>query len=239
MDAQQTGNDHGSKVAYFHHDLSFYAFFGLLVLVILVLIFTGLIGFTFENAGNATILIILVGCLIGSGINIPLYKVKSKKPLVQERFVRWFGLNYRIPRVSYQETYTQVSVNVGGALIPAAMSVFLLTISDQATIISSLIGVIIVTVVTHFVARPVKGVGITTPAFVPPIAAALVAIILSPTNPAIVAYVAGTLGTLTGADLLNLGRISELGASVASIGGAGTFDGVFTTGIVAVLLATL
>ena len=52
-----------------------------------------------------------------------------------------------------------------------------------------------------------------------------------------IAYVSGSLGTLIGADLLNLHRIAYLGAPVASIGGAGTFDGVFLTGIVAILLA--
>jgi hypothetical protein len=36
-----------------------------------------------------------------------------------------------------------------------------------------------------------------------------------------------------------LGKIHGLGAPVASIGGAGTFDGVFLVGIVAVLLASL
>ena len=45
------------------------------------------------------------------------------------------------------------------------------------------------------------------------------------------------MGTLIGADLLNLDKISGLGAPVASIGGAGTFDGIFLTGILAVLLA--
>jgi uncharacterized membrane protein len=52
-----------------------------------------------------------------------------------------------------------------------------------------------------------------------------------------VAYVAGSMGTLLGADVWNLGRIAELGAPVVSIGGAGTFDGVFLTGIIAGLLA--
>jgi len=45
------------------------------------------------------------------------------------------------------------------------------------------------------------------------------------------------MGTLIGADLLNLGRIQGLGAPVASIGGAGTFDGIFLTAILAVLIA--
>jgi len=35
------------------------------------------------------------------------------------------------------------------------------------------------------------------------------------------AYVGGTLGTLIGADLLNLRAISRLGTGIASIGGAG------------------
>jgi len=51
--------------------------------------------------------------------------------------------------------------------------------------------------------------------------------------------VAGTLGTLIGADLLNLPRLRNLGAGVASIGGAGTFDGVLLSGIIAVLLVGL
>ena len=44
---------------------------------------------------------------------------------------------------------------------------------------------------------------------------------------------AGTIG----ADLLRLKDIRKLGAPIASIGGAGTFDGVFITGLLAVLLA--
>jgi uncharacterized membrane protein len=239
MVARQTEDVHSRKTTYFHHKPSFFVFFGLLALVILVLIFAGLISFTFENAGPWAILIILAGSLICSSINIPLYKVRAKIPMVQEEFVRWLGLTYRVPKVSYQEAYTQLAVNVGGALIPTAMSVYLLTISASSIVLLSLIGIAIVTAVTYFVARPVKGVGIVTPAFVPPIAAAVVAVVLSPAQPGIIAYVAGTLGTLIGADLLNLGRISDLGAPIASIGGAGTFDGVFTTGIIAVLLATL
>lgn len=73
----------------------------------------------------------------------------------------------------------------------------------------------------------------------PAVAAAIVAWVLSRQYAAPLAYIAGSLGTLIGADLLNLDKIQELGASVASIGGAGTFDGIFLTGILAVLIASL
>ena len=130
---------------------------------------------------------------------------------------------------------TLVAINVGGALIPTVVSFYLLW-KTPANALYALIGVAIVAIVTHAVARPVRGVGITTPIFIPPLVAILVALLLPSTSPKVIAYVAGVLGTLIGADLSHLNVIPKLGAPVASIGGAGTFDGVFLTGIIAVLL---
>ena len=42
---------------------------------------------------------------------------------------------------------------------------------------------------------------------------------------------------LIGADQLRLKDVRKLGATLASIGGAGTFNGIVMTGIVAALLA--
>jgi uncharacterized membrane protein len=85
----------------------------------------------------------------------------------------------------------------------------------------------------------VPGVGIAVPIFIPPIVTAIVALGLRRWNPAPLAYIAGSLGTLIGADLLNLNKVRDLGAPVASIGGAGKFDGIFLTGVVAVLLTSI
>jgi uncharacterized membrane protein len=134
---------------------------------------------------------------------------------------------------------TLLAVNVGGALIPSIVSLYLLSRSDTVTIFYGLVGVGIVAVVSHIFARPVKGVGIAMPPLVAPIAAALVAIFLPSSFPSTVAYVSGVFGTLIGADLSNLGVIPELGSPIASIGGAGTFDGVFLSGIIAVLIVAL
>ena len=75
------------------------------------------------------------------------------------------------------------------------------------------------------------------PPLIPPFLAAGVALALSRQATPALAYISGSLGTLIGADLLNLGIVQGLHAAVLSIGGAGTFDGVFLTGILAVLLA--
>jgi uncharacterized membrane protein len=77
------------------------------------------------------------------------------------------------------------------------------------------------------------------PTFVPAVTAAIAAWVLSRRYGAPLAYVGGSMGTLVGADLLNLGAIQGLGAPLASIGGAGTFDGIFLTAILAVLIAGL
>jgi len=229
------------KTIYVHHSYLFLAILLALLIPVVALVFFGVLSVAFEKVGFSpvAVLLILAGTLIGSFINIPVGKLKSTIPIIREKTVSWFGMTYQIPQVGYGEVVTVVAVNVGGALIPTAVCIYLLIKSTASTIILSLIGVAAVALVTHLVARPVRGVGITTPVFVPPIAAALAAVILSPAHAVTIAYVAGVLGSLIGADLSNLGKIPALGAPVASIGGAGTFDGVFLTGIIAVLLAGL
>jgi uncharacterized membrane protein len=93
--------------------------------------------------------------------------------------------------------------------------------------------------VCHWLAGPAAGLGIALPVFVPPLSAAAVSLILSYRQAPALAYIGGSIGRLVWADLLNLGKIAGLGAPVASIGGAGTFDGIFLTGVLAVLLASV
>ena len=229
------------KTIYFQHSILFFAALLVLLLAVVALIFLGAVSIAFSNVGFTplTIFLILLATLVGSFINVPLFKMHTSIPMVHDDYVNWFGIPYRVPHVEYGTTVTVIAVNVGGALIPTGVSLYLLARSSLSMVVLSVVGILIVTLLTKLVARPVKGVGIATPAFIPPIVAAVVAFILSPTQPQIIAYVAGTLGTLIGADLLNLRKIPKLGAPVASIGGAGTFDGVFLTGIIAVLLTRI
>ncbi|MDH7594323.1 MAG: DUF1614 domain-containing protein [Methanomicrobiales archaeon] len=189
---------------------------------------------------------ILLCTLIGSFVNIPLFSIEGKPTLLKEPVHTLFGFFYRIREYT---PVTMVSINVGGAVIPVLISAYLLVDSlivlknPWLVILSSLIGIVIVTIVVKAVARPVRGVGIVTPFFVPPLSALLCGVLLSlspgsePLASAIIAYVSGTMGTLIGADILNISRIQEISAPVVSIGGAGTFDGIFLTGVIAAFLA--
>lgn len=125
---------------------------------------------------------------------------------------------------------------MGGAVIPLAFSLYLL---PCAPLFPTLAATLAVTTVARRLARPVAGVGIMMPAWIPPIISGGLALLLARENPAPVAYISGVMGTLIGADLLNWPNLKKLGAHMISIGGAGVFDGVFLSGIVAVLITSL
>jgi uncharacterized membrane protein len=175
---------------------------------------------------------ILLLSLFGSYVNIPVARLPAER-VASAQIVNFFGMEYVVP-TAREWPGTVVAVNVGGALIPTALSLYLMV--KNRLYVRSVIAIAIVAMIVHNLARPVHGVGISVPIFVPPLAAALVATLLAWRRAPALAYIAGTLGTLIGADLMNLDKIQGLGAPIASIGGAGTFDGVFLTGIIAVLL---
>jgi uncharacterized membrane protein len=248
---------------------------GVVFALLIALIELNVIRYAYERMGISRryVFLLLFASLAGSYVNIPVAKV-TEQNVAPQQFIRRFGIDYYlVPDV--EQSSTTIAVNLGGAVIPTLLSIYL--IIRNKLFLRGLIGVAIVTIIVHWLAYPVQGVGIAVPIFIPPIAAALVAVALaqipiseplatrgtvpfsssssSPSTreggnedddrgqspltsvaPAL-AYVIGSLGTLIGADLLNLGNIQGLGAPIASIGGAGTFDGIFLTGILAVLLA--
>lgn len=209
------------------------AFF-LFLVFLFIFIQVGLIGYAYERLGISAHFIfpLLLLSLLGSSINIPVTQI-SGGPVVSQQRVDFFGMRYVIPFIAHHEQ-TVIAINVGGAVVPTLISLYLLF--TTGLFVRGLLGVAFVSAIVHRLARPVPGVGIAIPMFVPPLIAALTGLLLAPEHAPALAYVAGTMGCLIGADLLNLHRLAGLGAPVASIGGAGTFDGIFFTGIIAVLL---
>lgn len=213
-------------------------FFSILVvvfLILLVLVQLDLLRLAYLRLGVSpgAALVLLAASLIGSYFNIPVAHIPGHR-IVTPAVIDFFGMQYQVP-VLMREPGTTVAVNIGGALIPAVMSLYLLVRYELW--VRGAIAVAIVAALMHWMATPVPGLGIAVPVFVPVIVTTVVAVALARDRAAPLAYVAGSLGTLIGADLLNLPDVGSLGAPIASIGGAGTFDGIFLTGIAAVLLA--
>jgi uncharacterized membrane protein len=191
--------------------------------------------YTRLGISSHTALLLLFASLIGSYVNIPIAQLPGQDVLVG-REVGYFGMRYVMP-LMVDWPGTVIAVNVGGAVIPTFLSIHLLTKNQIWG--AGLLAIACITWICHRLAMPVPGVGIAVPIWAPPLSAAIVALIISRNMAAPLAYCGGSLGTLIGADLLNLDKIQGLGAPVASIGGAGTFDSIFLTGIIAVLIASL
>ncbi|MBE3582424.1 MAG: DUF1614 domain-containing protein [Thermoanaerobacteraceae bacterium] len=204
-------------------------FLFVIIPLLLLSFFLNLAVFSFAKLGLSPLgaLLLLLASLAGSLINIPVYRqrIYDHSPLWHPFFF------YYPPQLNYQV----VCINVGGAVIPVLFSLYLL--STRAPFGATCLATLIVTAVTKAMARVVPGAGITLPTFIPPVVAALAAILIAPYNAPPVAYVAGALGTLLGADILNLGAIRRLKAQVVSIVGAGVFDGIFLVALAAALLS--
>ena len=226
---------HASPLHYFPITGPFLAILGLLFVVVLALVQLGILEYAYAKIGIRPlyVFLLLLLSLLGSYINIPVAQMREKQ-VVSNKVVSDWGVQYVVPEVE-EWPQTIIAVNVGGALIPTILSLYLLF--KNRLYLQSFAGVMIVTLIVHQMAHAVPGVGIALPPLIPPLLAAGVALVLSRQAAPALAYISGSLGTLIGADLMNLGSIQGLHAPVLSIGGAGTFDGVFLTGILAVLLA--
>lgn len=221
---------------YFPMSLAFVLLFLFLFIALIAFIEIGILSYAYQRMGidRRHLFSLLLLSLLGSYLNIPVFELPPEQ-IMSNSYVDFFGIRHMIPLVR-EWPGTVVAIKLRGAVIPLLLSIYL-TVKNRLYG-PALIGVALVTVLVHLMAHPVRGVGIAVPVFIPPVTATIVAVILSRGYAPALAYISGSMGTLIGADILNLGKIRGLGAPIASIGGAGTFDGIFLTGILAVLIAS-
>jgi uncharacterized membrane protein len=228
---------HTSHLQYIPLPWPLYAVLFIVLGILSVFIQIGIIRYVYARLGisSATAMVLLLASLLGSYINIPVVHLAGESMIVDERY-DIFGMEFSMPaEVDWPGTI--IAVNLGGAVIPIMLSLYLL--ARKRIWLPGLIATAVVSAVCYRLATPVQGAGITIPVFIPPLTACAISCLLAWSEAPAVAYVSGSLGTLIGADLMNLGSIQHLGTPVASIGGAGTFDGIFITGIFAVVLASI
>lgn len=212
--------------------------FLLLLAIGLVVAFVqiGVISIAFEKLGLSpnSAFYLLFAFLLGSMINVPLFQMNAEPPPPGMQPPP-LPFPFRLPQREFTGKMI-IAVNAGGCLIPLAFSAYLL-LNYPVNPLQALIVASAVTAVSYALSRPIPGLGIGMPMLVAPLTAALTAVTLNPQQGAPLAYIGGTVGVLMGADILHLKDIRKMGVPFAAIGGAGTFDGIFLTGIIAVLLA--
>lgn len=210
--------------------------FLMVLAIMLAVVQLGAITLAFDKLGLSAqaAFLLLFGSLFGSTINLPLFALRGDGMPALLSWAQWRSLLR--PPVRDYAGQSVIAVNLGGCVVPVAFSIYLL-LATPVSGMQALLGAAAVAALARVISRPMPKVGIAMPLFVAPLAAVAVALMINPEQRAPLAYIAGTLGVLVGADLLRLPDIHRLGAPFASIGGAGNFDGIFLTGIMAVLLA--
>lgn len=187
---------------------------------------------------------VMIGIVAGGFVNFPVHRIERDVEQVEAlgRWHRWLG---HVPLVRRTKTETIIAVNLGGCLIPLALAGFELLVVLQAApqamwviLIASTANIL----VCYRTARPIQGLGIAMPAVLPPAVSVGVTwlLLMSPEYDPVrapVAFIAGIAGPLIGADLLHLRDIRRISVGVLSIGGAGTFDGIVLSGMLAALVA--
>ena len=196
-----------------------------------------IISIAFQKLGLSprTALLLMLGALAGSGINLPLGTISAKPgptPMPERPVPDHFRQLMRLPASGR----ILIAANLGGCIIPVGISLHLLA-QQLVAPFDLLLALPLTSASSYVFSRPVPGIGIAMPVLLAPLVTVLVALAIAPENAAPLAFASGVLGVLVGADLLRLPDIRSMGISIAAIGGGGTFDGVFLTGIIAVLLA--
>lgn len=188
----------------------------------------------------ATVLAIFVG----SFVNLPVHRIRRDSPQPVQPFAM-YGLDAMFPRWQQMRQDTVIAVNVGGCVIPLLLAVWEIShlIDEGRYVLFALVCACAGSIgVSYRMARPVPGIGIMTPAFAAPLTSILFAWLLLGRMDydqlrAPVAFVAGVLGPLIGADLLHIRDVQRVPVGMLSIGGAGTFDGIVLSGILAAYFA--
>jgi uncharacterized membrane protein len=226
--------------------LSIIALLLLIALVILVipLLFLGLVGAAFTRLGFSWIaaLAVVLLMLMGSLVNIPLYRIKRDMVRVDTPEMPLFGTGNSFARQPVWETV--VSLNLGGAVIPLAASAYLLyrayVVEGSGILQPVAAGVIIVAIIAWLATRSIPGYGLRAPLFMPGLVAILCGLLLTGGTglfAAVTAFVAGTAGTLLGAGIAQLPRIHDQEIPEVSIGGSGMFGAIFLACLLSAVIA--
>ncbi|MBI1212204.1 MAG: DUF1614 domain-containing protein [Alphaproteobacteria bacterium] len=218
---------------------------GILLSLVLLILFPLIFGqlmvaaLTKLHLTQGTAIYLVFAIIFGGLVNIPVKRI-VRNDVMPSNPLAVYGMSGAVPQLTRTRRETIIAVNLGGCIIPTALALYELShlLVIGAPVLSAL-GIVcaVNTLACYAVAQPVQGIGIVMPGFVSPLTAALLAMLLAPTEAPAVAFIAGVVGPLVGADLFHLKDITKNAVGVASIGGAGTFDGIVLSGIVAAYLA--
>jgi len=216
-------------------------FFVFFVLILLPFLFAQFMVAALSKLGLSppVALLVLIAIIFGSMVNVPFKTIPRDEEIYVDPF-GLYGFGPLFPRFRIRRNHTTLAVNLGGCVIPCVIAIYetvRVAVRGPGALLILVIITLISIVVCYRISRPLPGVGIAMPALIPPLIVAALSLLFMPDFAPPVAFVAGVLGPLIGADLLRLKEMTRIASGMASIGGAGTFDGIVLSGLIAALLA--
>jgi len=215
-----------------------------LAMILIPLLALGIIGAAFTRLGFSWIsaLALVFFMVFGSFVNIPMYRIRRDIVQVYQNEISDFDVC--VPCASKSVWETIVSINLGGAVIPICVSLYMMygaiMIIGTSLVFTVMIAIALVGIIAFILTRLVTGCGIQVPLLIPGLTAILAGLLLTGgtgLSAAVTAFVGGTTGVLLGANIANLYRIKNLEVPSVSFGGAGTFGSIFICCILPALIA--
>ncbi len=219
-------------------DLKMFVFYGLVLIPTFFLCY---------EKRNLSFFFVITAMLLTSVMEVPIYKLRTKKPEYSELEARRIGDFYGVQIVEEMQedrerTYkTRVTLNMGGFIIPLFFSFYLL-LNYTALILEIAMSILLMAAFSFLLSEVRAGVGIVIPTYAGIFAIPL-GLILAPesgnTEIAGLIFVLAILGILLGI-LITLATLpkEEVGSAFFNIGGIGSFQSIFLISILALLIGT-
>ncbi|UZE92758.1 MAG: DUF1614 domain-containing protein [Methanosarcinales archaeon] len=210
--------------------------FGFILPPLLYLCYTGEIGSAL-GLDSYLLFVLLVAMLVFSVLEIPVFRLKTRKPNYTGGEARLLGELYSVPVEEELSTgspsvyNTKITLNIGGFVLPLLLAFYVVSL---APFLETLSVALIMILSTHFLSRLEAGVGIIVPSYVVLISIPF-ALILAPGNVGSVILVGGVLGILIG--MMTLLYPIEEGSAFLNLGGVGSFEAIYITVLLAVILS--
>lgn len=228
-------------------DLKLFLFYGLVLIPTF---------FLYCSRNDVAFFFVLVAMLLTSVIEIPIYRFRTKKPGYSALEAACIGDFYGVPiseeiQADNERTYkTQVTLNVGGFIIPLLFSVYLL-LNYSTLLLEIALAILLMTLFSYMLLEVKAGVGIVIPSYVGVFAIPL-ALILAPEvqaeaqaqagNTAIAGliFILAIFGILLGL-LITVATQSreEVGSAFFNLGGVGSFQPIYLISVLALLIGTV
>lgn len=219
-----------------------FAFFGFMLLAFFYLSYTKTLGSEWQ-INSIVLFLILAGMLVLSATEIPIYRIRTKKPDFSDEKNELLSEFYSVPVAEEIETDSElvfdssITLNVGGFILPLILAAYVaINETIKCPIFASLEILLIIVVVTHLLTEFKSGIGIVIPDYIGLVAIPF-ALILEPENAASIVLVSGVFGILVGiiTSLFNINENTE-GSAFINLGGVSNFRAIYITVLIASLL---